>query len=292
MSFSTIETNVASAVATNGTFTVNYPGGQSQALYTGAVNHRIYTMGAEYRAPTDFTVAFGTTNITITWLALTTIPAGQMVRINIDKLGFDAKSLASLNSRILPAPLVLLDLGAPLTAAANGLALSQSVAANGAFILNGARAVNSVGIMDVPRNVVAAWTGTAILTIRGFDVDNMPVTEVSASGTAHTGTKCFASVNSITSSAAITAATAGFGLSIGLPARVFSATSVLYEVKNGVLGTVGGTLTVGVTTAATGTSGDTRGRYVTSVAPDGLTSYALLTMMVAPDDRGVPQYVA
>jgi hypothetical protein len=291
MGFSVVTATLASDVATSGTFTVSYPSGQSAALYTGGVAHKLYAMGAEYSAPGGFTVSFGASNITVTWLGATTLPANSTVRIQFDRLGTN-RGAGTLNSRIVPAPLVFLDLGAPLAVSTTGLATSQAVAAAGTFVLNGARVVGGVAYMDVPRNVTAGWTGTSILTIRGYDVDGVAVTETTASGVSHTGTKCFAAVNSITSSAAITAATAGFGLQIGCPVRIPAASHVLYQVKNNVVGTVEGTLTVGVTSAATGTTGDTRGRYLTLVAPDGATSYGLLAMMLAPDDRGVAQYAA
>jgi hypothetical protein len=291
MGFAVATHTLSADVATSGTFTVSYPAGQSAALYTGAVNHKLYAMGAEYVSPAGFTVSFGASNITVTWLGSTTLLANTTIRIQFERLGTN-RGAGILNARIVPMPMVFLDLGAPLTVATNGLATSQAVAASGTFVLNGARATGGVAYMDVPRNVTAAWTGTAILTIRGLDVDGQAVTEVTASGTSHTGTKCFTVVNSITSSASITAATAGFGLSIGMPCRIPAISHALYQVKNNVFSALEGTLTAGVTTAATGTTGDTRGRYVTLVAPDGATSYGLVAALVAPDDRGVAQYAA
>jgi hypothetical protein len=287
MSSTSTTATLAADVATNGTFTATYPPGMSQAVFTQAVAHKLYAMGAEYLAPKDFTVAF-TSVITVTWLGLTTIPAGSTVRLGLDIYGADVDDDVQLNRQVVRAPFVGAYLGAPSTAAANAYALSQAVAAGAAFVLNGARG----GSPDVPRNVVAAWTGTAIITIRGTDVDGQPVTEVSASGSSHTGKKAFAAINSVTSSAAITAATVGSGLQIGLPFRVAATTQVVYEVKNGAIQAPGGATTVGIVIASTGTTGDVRGTYAPLTPTDGATSYSLIMVSPAPDDRGVPQYAA
>jgi hypothetical protein len=115
---------------------------------------------------------------------------------------------------------LVLSLGAPAAASANGAAASQTVTGAGtAFVLNGALASGGVVTFDKPRNVVAAWTNTAIITITGRDVYGQRMTEVSASGTSHTGLKAFKYIDSITTSATITAATVGTGIALGLPYR-------------------------------------------------------------------------
>jgi hypothetical protein len=193
-----------------------------------------------------------------------------------------------LNRQIVRAPFVGFYLGAPSTATANAYALSQSVAAGATMALNGTRG----GIPDMPRNVVGAWTGTAVMTVRGRDVDGQSLTEASASGTSLVGKKAFASIDSITMSAAVTAATAGSGLQIGLPARIAATTQVVYEIKNGVIAAPTGTTTVGIVIASTATSGDVRGTYAPLTPTDGATSYTLVAVSAAPDDRGVPQFVS
>jgi hypothetical protein len=287
MTTATTTATLASDVATSGTFTASYPTGMSQAVFTQAVNHKLYVMGGEYVSPKDFTVAF-TSTITVTWLAATTIPAGSTVRLGLDIYGADVDDDVQLNRQIIRAPFIGAYLGAPSTAAANAYALSQSVAAGAAFSLNGTRG----GTPDVPRNVVAAWTGTSVVTVRGTDVDGQLVTESSASGTSLTGKKAFASISSVTSSAAITAGTVGSGLQLGLPFRVAATTQVVYEVKAGAIQAPGGTTTVGITTAATATTGDVRGTYAPLTPTDGATSYTLIIISPAPDDRGVQQYAA
>lgn len=64
-------------------------------------------------------------------------------------------------ARITPASRVLI--GAPDAADADGVAASQSVGAGASFTVNGALASGGVATFDVPRNVVAAWTDTAVV---------------------------------------------------------------------------------------------------------------------------------
>ena len=132
--------------------------------------------------------------------------------------------------------LKLVTLGAPAAAAANNIAASQSVAAAASFSLNGsllsAVATGKV-ILDVPRNVVAAWTTTSILTITGKDEYGNTMIEVSASGTSHTGKKAFKEITSVVSSASITGATIGTGKVLGLPVFVPTYAAIRSELENG-----------------------------------------------------------
>ena len=286
MSSATTSTVLASAVVNAGTFNAPYPPGMPGALFANAVNHKIYALATEYTAPKDFTIVFGASNITVTWLAGVTLPAGENVRIGLDILGADVDDDTPLNRQIVRAPLVGHYFGAPLAAAANSIALSQAVAAGAQFNLNGARGA----VMDVPRNVVASWTGTSVLTFRGFDVDGQPMTEVAPSGVSFIGKKAFASISRINSASAITAATVGCGLLLGFPARIAHASQLLYEIKNGVVAAPTGATVLGTTVAASGSSGDVRGTYSPLAPPDGLTAYTLVALSNAPDDRGVQQF--
>jgi len=287
MSSAVTSTVLLAAVPLAGTFTAPYPAGTSAAFFANAVNHKMYAMGSEYSSPKDFTIAF-TASLTVTWNGQTTLPIGENVRLGLDILGADVDDDVPLNRQIVRAPLIGLYFGAPLAAAANSFALSQSVATTSAAILNGARGQTP----DVPRNIVAAWTNTSVMTIRGFDVDGQPLTELSAAGVAHTGKKAFASITEVRLSVAVTGLTVGHGLQLGFPSRIASASQLIYEVKNGVVAAPTGASIVGITTASTGTSGDVRGTYAPLTPPDGLTAYTLVAISNAPDDRGIPQYVA
>jgi hypothetical protein len=238
MSFDIIQTSLSAAVVDNGTFTVSYPAGKSAATYVGAHGHKMGALQSIYTAPNDFTLSFGASSITVTWLGDTTLPAGTDVNLQVDRLGTDdgQPEKVVVNHRIVKAPLTLLDLGSPLTADADGVAASQTVTGAGtAFVLNGALAsADGTVTFDTPRNVVGAWTNAAVITITGTDVDGNAVVEKSASGTSHTGTKAFKKITSVTTSATVTSATIGSGVVLGLPCYVPGASYVLAELKNGV----------------------------------------------------------
>ena len=409
--FDTVTTVLSSTVAQNGTFAVSYPTGRSAGDYSNAHKHVMFALGAKRTAPDDFTVSFGASSITVTHKGSTTLPVNTTVRIGFDRVGADDKDpdAVALPANVSREPLMLISLGSPATADADGVAASQSVSAGASFSLNGALVSNGVAVFDVPRNVVAAWTTTSILTIIGTDADGATVVEKSASGTSHTGAKAFKTVTSVSSSAPITSATVGTGNVLGMPRQLPHASHILQEFENGaplarrpqkvfltarvlctdgtygcvqvpsagtiksirtveveggittndavltfkigttaitngvvtvatsgsaagvkdtasptaanavvagdainvtVSGTPGGSKTVvaefeidlsaaqqlagtfvaGVQTAATATTGDTRGTYTPFTTPDGATAVALLARVPDPADKGVAQY--
>jgi len=113
----------------------------------------------------------------------------------------------------------------PVAGSANAYSTSAAIAAAGSALFSGASVGNvtingtlysGVGIPDVPRTVVGAWTTSSTVTVTGFGVYNNLMTETQT-GTSFTGKKAFAVVTSITSSAAITAATFGTGNALGMP---------------------------------------------------------------------------
>ncbi len=244
MSFETVSLTLASAVATAGTFTVGYPTGTTDSHFDGGHRHVMMANQSKFTAPEDFTISFGDTVATVTYNGTTTLPAGSKVIMQFDRPGDDTDVIAKTFSGgavILPKNVTMrrvygIDLGSALTANSSGVSASQSVAAGAAFLLNGTLSDGSGSFctFDVPRNVVAAWTTTSVLTITGYDVNGQLMVETSASGASHTGKKAFARVISITSSASITSATVGTGVVLGIPAFVADASDVLFEVTNGV----------------------------------------------------------
>lgn len=78
---------LASAVANNGTFTVNYPSGMSQARLQGATGGRMivdndlaYAQGAS-----GFTVVYGASNMTVTNTTGGTLAAGSDILISFGR---------------------------------------------------------------------------------------------------------------------------------------------------------------------------------------------------------------
>lgn len=167
------------------------------------------------------------------------------------------------------------DTGVLAAAVANGAAASQSsTGSNNALSLNGSLATAGVATFDVARNVVAAWTTTAVMTVTGTDFYGQPQTEASASGATFTGKKAFKTVTAVTFSAAVTAATVGTGVKIGLPYLV-GANGILDALTDSLPDTTY-TLVVGdQTSPATSTTGDVRGTITSASAPNGTHAYFL-----------------
>jgi hypothetical protein len=166
------------------------------------------------------------------------------------------------------------DTGVIAAAAANNVATSQaSTGGTNALAINGALATAGVATVDVARNIVAAWTGTAIPTITGTDFYGQTQTESLASGaTSFTGKKAFKTVTSVTFSAAVTGATVGTGVKIGMPFLI--AANGMLDALTDSLPDVTYTLVAGdQTSPATSLTGDVRGTIAASTAPNGTHAY-------------------
>lgn len=233
---------LAAALATNGTLTISYPDGTDAGEFINGAKHKLGVNYDIFTFPQDFTLSFGASSITLTYLGATTLPAGSPFRFELNGQGVAAYrdittgSLLSKTYRMVP---FMVNFGAPDILDADGISASQSVTGVGtAFLLNGA-ILGTYGaatrmILDCPRNVVAAWTGAAVITITGKDVYGNTMKEVSASGTSHTGKKAFKEITSITTSASITGATVGTADVLGFPVAIPTSANILDILKNGV----------------------------------------------------------
>lgn len=174
----------------------------------------------------------------------------------------------------------------PILGTANSIALSQAVTIGVNALLNGATA----GLLDVPRNVVAAWTTAANLVITGTDAQGQPQTEVLSTPGGSTGKKAFATITSIVPSASITALTVGTGAKLGLPFAIRSgdvfSTLLADAADASVLVSADGTY------PATTTTGDVRGTLTPAGAFDGVKFYSALLKPIDPSTQvwlfGVP----
>jgi hypothetical protein len=244
MSFKISETATGSAVATSGTITFSYPENTSAGSYT-AFGHKLWVDKFQrlLSSPTDFTVAFGASTITVTYLGATSIPAGAQLSAQFN---IEGKDNAELETRIQENEVkrtilmnsVEIKFGAPDAADADGYVVSQDLTTAGVFSVNttAAAAIAAAalrGTADVPRNVVAAWTGTAVLTVTGTDEYGKVLVESSASGTSFTGKKAFKTVTSISTSANITALTVGTADVLGLPFFVGDSGQIRQELQDG-----------------------------------------------------------
>lgn len=292
MSRFTIQGVLSADVANGATFTASYPSGTNRGTFTGAVQHGLTVNGVDLVHFDQFLAAPGASNITITNRSGSTWTAGQTFTLMLEVPGVRDIRDASGKTPILRANsmrFVQVNLGAPIAAAAAGISASQSVGAGASFLLNGSLLSGGRMVLDVPRNVVAAWTGASVVTVTGLDEYGNRVVEASASGITFTGKKAFKQILSVTSSAAITAATVGTGDVFGLPLFVESSGLLLKELQDGVTAAAG-TLVVADSAKATATTGDVRGTYDPSAAADGSRSFQLWFGIADPAYRGPAQF--
>jgi hypothetical protein len=301
MAFRTYLTSVASAVATNGTFTFSLANAADwgQSKFEGA--HYIYSEGLQRLlsfAAGDFTLSVSGTTVTVTYKGTTSIPAGSVLRIQLSTGGeqnylFDGKGPLELkergadylgNPRWSAGKVVKVDFGAP--AAASATAVVNAVARTGTNTLTTyATAVN----LDAPRCLQYkssnAGDTTQTVTARGLDEYGVAITEtVTLNGTtAVNGTKAFKTVISDTVSATLVGnLSIGHQNVFGLPFFVQGAGgnggtgigNVLKEVADGATPTAG-TLAGGDLTIASATTKDVRGVYTPNTTPDGAKNLSI-----------------
>jgi len=234
----------ASAVAQNGTITLSYPTDTTAGDYA-THGHRMFSEGLQAYFSQDagtMSVSFGASDITVTYRGSTSIPANSRVSVELNVRGLGELAPPSLigANRTSYANIVRLELGAPDTADADGIVESQSLTSAGVYSTLAFNGVygdpygNAYAVLDVPRNVVAAWTTTAVMTVTGLDEYGDVVVESSGSGTSFTGKKAFKRITSIAVSANVTSMTVGTGDVLGLPAFVAFASQVKSEMQDNV----------------------------------------------------------
>ena len=305
MSFSIIKQVLAAAVADAGTFTVSYPSGKDEGHFFRAHGHKIVISGGStLNFPEDFDVTLGTASITITNKTGAELAAGLALTIQIEEQGKRAfrdsgssdRGTGELLLNCTEAKGLLINLGAPDVADADGVVVSQNLTDAGVFSVSvtAAAAIAAAalaGTFDVPRNVVAAWTTASVLTITGTDVHGNVMVESSASGTTMAGKKAFKTITDVSVSISVTGLTVGTGDVLGIPVFIPGGGHVVAEMEDGANATagtvVGGDLTGG---GATATTGDVRGTYDPNSAADGAKVFQLMVMLPDPGYIGVDQY--
>lgn len=293
MSFKNVEVIASSAVATSGTLTLSYPTNTNAGSFA-AFGHKAWVdkFQSLLASPADFTLAFGASDITLTYLGATSIPVGARVAVQLNIAGTDNGEVNITDGTIDNAKstaVVTIDLGAPVASDSDGVCASQSITAAGTGAIAGALATGGVATFDVPRNVVAAWTGTAVITITGTDEYGNVVVESSASGTSLAGKKAFKTVTAVDVSADVTGATVGTSKVLGLPTFLEGAAYIIKEIEDGAVATAG-TVVSGVSTAATATTGDVRGTYSPDSTPNGTKVFKLIVASPDVQYKGVAQY--
>jgi hypothetical protein len=162
----------------------------------------------------------------------------------------------------------------PVVGVANSILTSSSINTGTPVVPNGALATSGVATTDVARNIVAAWTGTAVLTVTGTDMYGYAQTESSASGTSFTGKKAFATITSIAVSANVTACTVGTGNALGLPFKCISGDVFAFMFNDAVDAST--FVKADVTYPATSTTGDVRGTLTPAGTLNGSSFYSVL----------------
>lgn len=284
-----VNTTLGSAVADSATFTANYPSGTNKGTYYGGTGHRMSVAKNAYTAPNGFTLTFNAADITVTNNSGVTWAAGSAIVLELQIPGELNSYLDSGSAKRAVAVGQMINLEAPITADADGVSASQSVGAAANFLINGALASGGVVTLDVPRNIVGAWTTASVVTVYGEDEYGNAMVEASASGTSFTGKKAFKKVTRVTSSAAITLATIGTGNVLGLPVFLPGLGYVVKELQDGAVAAAG-TVVAGITAKQTATTGDVRGTYTPNAAPDGAKVYQLVVALQDTIASGAAQY--
>lgn len=189
--------------------------------------------------------------------------------------------------------------GAALLADADGILDGQTIAV--AITIEAASLLSYQADTPWGRNItaVADSTATSTVTINGYDYLGQPMTEVITlnSGTPVVGVKCFKRIRNIVLGAtASRTVDIGWGSVLGLP---YKAIKVLTEESDGAPATLG-TLTAPVLTSpATSTTGEPRGKYTPNTTPDGakiITATFVFDNTVNSSNvgglHGVPHYSA
>jgi hypothetical protein len=295
MQHETVTKTLSADVGQNGTITFAYPAGKSADDLAGGTDHTLtcITKNALFAKSGSFTVDFNDAGIVATIKSNVTYQDGETVFLNMDLAptydGSGSVRVADPSINILTP--VKISLGAPIASDSNGAVESQAATAAGGLAtgINGVLATDGVATFDVPRNAVAAWTGTAVLTITGTDMYGNVVVESSGSGTSMTGKKAFKTITDISVSANVTGLTVGTSKVLGLPVFLGDVADVLVEFEDEAAPTPG-TVVAGVTAAATATTGDVRGTYAPNGNPDGSKEFQLTALVGAPTYKGRAQY--
>ena len=210
--------------------------------------------------------------------------------------------LATQNEGRTGAPMMAVskvDMGTPVVGDPNGYIVSQNLTDAGVFSVSttvaAALAAGALaGVADVPRNIVAAWTGTAVLTVTGTDAYGETIVQSSASGTSLTGTKAFKTVTNVTTSANITSLTVGHGDVLGLPYALEGEFDVLAFYAGTTEEKLASVWVSQVTAVATATTGDVRGTVNPDTTLNGSVQLYAWYKVADPASReglvGVTQY--
>ena len=270
--------------------TISYPLGKSADDYLGGTDHFLVTNSTRTlrSLSNDFTVLFGLTNITLT--SMLGLTAGQVCYLNLDRAGEDVDEDVTSRLRLCIQQVARVTLGVVETAVAAGVCASQALLAVNNGLLNGSLLAGGVMSFATPRNVVAAWTNAAVITVTGTDEFGNVMVESSASGTTFTGKKAFKTVTRVKVSADVTGLTVGTGVVLGLPVYLADVADAFRESVDGVVPTAGTFVAADRTLPATALTGDVRGTWAPNAAPNATRFYEAALLVRAVSYKGAAQF--
>lgn len=307
MSHKIVQTQLAADLVGGGSITVAYPSGTSKGNFSGSLQHRLvygsnpFSGGNVFTSPAYFTLTFNATNITINWTSGSpTIPNGSTVWLHLDEPGYSA----SRNKDPFPQDFIgnrfglfSVNFGSPAALAATGICAAQAISgSNVSASINGTLASGGAVTVDYDRSVSVVSSGagdtTQTVTVRGKDRYGVSMAEtLTLNGTTTVnGLKAFKTITSVTVSATMAGnLSVGVGNKFGIPYFLQSGAYRVLEIVNGAAVTTG-TLVAGATAKPTATTGDVRGTYAPSTAPDGSNTYELVLALGDPDFLGQTQF--
>lgn len=294
----TIQGVLASDVADGGTFTAAFPTGTNKGSFTGGVKNGLVMAGKNLTNLTQF-IAVATTLFTITNRSGSTWTAGSSYVFFAHVPGVrdirDGDGKVPIN-RACRLQMVLVNLGAPVTADDDGICAAQAIAGAANALLNGALAANSAVSLDVPRSLTMkssnAGDTTQTVTVTGTDEYGVTVLErATLNGTNVVNfKKAFKTVSQVAVSAVMVGnLTLGTNDVLGLPHFLEKAAYAWKELEDGAA-PAAGTFVAAVTSKATLTTGDVRGTYDPNSACDGAKCFQLWFASADPAYRGADQY--
>lgn len=288
--FDTVSATLVSAVGAGGTFTVAYPAGKGADDYYGGADHTItsHSIRVLSALSRDFSLSFGASLITVTLASGLALAAGSVVYLNLDRAYEDDENLAS-TTRMAFMNLVRCLFGVVTTADADGACASQALNTGVDGLINGALAASGTATFATPRNVVAAWTNAAIITVTGTDEHGDVLVESSGSGTTFTGKKAFKTVTKVRVSANVTGLTVGEGVVLGLPVFLGEAADAFRESVDGALPTAG-VFVAGDRTTPSATTGDVRGTWTPNGAPNSTRNYEVMLAVRSVSYKGLDNF--
>jgi len=176
---------------------------------------------------------------------------------------------------VVPQAKLTTNIVAAVITTATTLTLAAGAGVKSATIVGGATGLQ----LDCPRAVsttTGAGSPTSVnITVSGYDYYGQAMSEVIATGTVASttvnGKKAFYQISSVVASgASVVTVAVGTTDILGLPLRVIDKAYITRAGWNDTLAEDAGTMVTAATLAATTTTGDVRGTYVPSSAPNGI----------------------